>query len=104
MYMQNEDGAAGDNSSGDQSDEKNCSYSKLSVGSSFSFANRIRCKRFRGQKWNCGPTGYRVLSLDGGGVRGLVIVVILRALEKISGRRINDLFDWIIGNFIYLLI
>ncbi|VDP79311.1 unnamed protein product [Echinostoma caproni] len=46
--------------------------------------------------WSCGPHGYRVLSLDGGGVRGLVLVQMLRALEKASGRRITELFDWMV--------
>ena len=39
----------------------------------------------------------RVLTLDGGGVRGLVEVEILCELERLTGRRIRDLFDCIIG-------
>nr|CAH8875880.1 unnamed protein product [Trichobilharzia regenti] len=58
--------------------------------------NRTRVKRC--SKWSCGPRGYRVLSLDGGGIRGLIIVQILRALEIASGKKVTELFDWIIGN------
>ncbi|KAA3678674.1 calcium-independent phospholipase A2 [Paragonimus westermani] len=47
--------------------------------------------------WSCGPHGYRVLSMDGGGVRGLILVQTLRALERITGKRVTELFDWIIG-------
>ncbi|TPP64417.1 PLPL9, partial [Fasciola gigantica] len=47
--------------------------------------------------WSCGPHGYRVLSLDGGGVRGLILIQLLRALEKASGRRVTELFDWLMG-------
>ncbi|CAH8665396.1 unnamed protein product [Heterobilharzia americana] len=48
-------------------------------------------------KWSCGPRGYRVLSLDGGGIRGLIIIELLRALEIASGKKVTELFDWIIG-------
>ncbi|VDM30723.1 unnamed protein product [Hydatigera taeniaeformis] len=41
--------------------------------------------------------GYRVLCLDGGGIRGLVLCQILRAIEKAAGRPIRDLYDWVIG-------
>ena len=33
-----------------------------------------------------------VLSLDGGGVRGLATVIFLKELEKASGKKIFDLF------------
>ena len=38
-----------------------------------------------------------VLSLDGGGVRGLATVIFLKELEKASGKKIFDLFDFFIG-------
>ena len=38
-----------------------------------------------------------VLSLDGGGVRGLATVIFLKELEKASGKKIVDLFDFFIG-------
>ena len=38
-----------------------------------------------------------VLSLDGGGVRGLATVIFLLLLEKASGKKIVDLFDFFIG-------
>ena len=34
-----------------------------------------------------------VLSLDGGGVRGLATVIFLKELEKASGKKIVDLFN-----------
>jgi len=43
------------------------------------------------------PKGDRVLCLDGGGIKGLVLIEMLAAIERISGKRIVDLFDWIIG-------
>ena len=41
--------------------------------------------------------GERILCLDGGGCKGLIIIEILEHLEKISGRRIVKLFDWIVA-------
>ncbi|KAH3860746.1 85/88 kDa calcium-independent phospholipase A2-like [Dreissena polymorpha] len=39
----------------------------------------------------------RVLCLDGGGIRGLIILEILEAIEKEADKPIIDLFDWIGG-------
>lgn len=41
--------------------------------------------------------GSRMLILDGGGIRGLIEIEILDRIEKITGRRIIELFDWIVG-------
>lgn len=48
----------------------------------------------------CAPTrgpGPSVLALDGGGIRGLIAIEVLRHLERLTGTRVNDLFDYIIG-------
>uniref|UniRef100_A0A8C0IWU3 phospholipase A2 n=1 Tax=Chelonoidis abingdonii TaxID=106734 RepID=A0A8C0IWU3_CHEAB len=39
----------------------------------------------------------RLLCLDGGGIRGLVLIQLLIAIEKAAGRPIRELFDWIAG-------
>ncbi|CAL4110976.1 unnamed protein product [Meganyctiphanes norvegica] len=42
--------------------------------------------------------GGRILCLDGGGMKGLVLIQILMAIQEASGGRpILDLFDWIAG-------
>jgi len=38
--------------------------------------------------------------LDGGGVRGIIQVLILREIEKVSGKKIHELFDYVIGTSI----
>ena len=43
------------------------------------------------------PEGDRVLCLDGGGIKGLILVDMLMTIEKIANKRIVELFDWIIG-------
>lgn len=42
-------------------------------------------------------TGNRILCLDGGGIKGLVQIDILSQIEEASGKRITELFDWIIA-------
>ncbi|XP_063371951.1 calcium-independent phospholipase A2-gamma-like [Cydia amplana] len=47
-----------------------------------------------------GPTkgpGPNILSIDGGGIRGLIAIEVLRHLERLTGRRVQDMFDYIIG-------
>ena len=44
-----------------------------------------------------GKAGSRILSLDGGGMRGLVEIEILCQIEEATGRKITELFDWIVG-------
>ncbi|XP_058047041.1 85/88 kDa calcium-independent phospholipase A2 isoform X3 [Ahaetulla prasina] len=39
----------------------------------------------------------RLLSLDGGGVRGIVLIQFLIAIEKAAGRPAKELFDWVAG-------
>lgn len=43
-----------------------------------------------------GP-GANVLSIDGGGIRGLIAIELLRHLERLTGRRVAELFDYIVG-------
>ena len=41
--------------------------------------------------------GDRVLCLDGGGIKGLILIELLSFIEKITGKKIIDLFDWFVG-------
>ena len=40
---------------------------------------------------------FRILSLDGGGLRGIIPVMVLKGIERRSGKRITDLFDMVAG-------
>ena len=44
--------------------------------------------------------GIRVLFLDGGGIRGLNQIMVLMEMERVTGRKITELFDWIVGTSI----
>jgi len=39
----------------------------------------------------------QVLSLDGGGIRGMVLIQLLQAIEQVAGQPIRNCFDWIGG-------
>ncbi|CAL8102945.1 unnamed protein product [Orchesella dallaii] len=41
--------------------------------------------------------GIKILAIDGGGVRGLVSLEVLRVIERITQRRTHELFDYICG-------
>ena len=41
--------------------------------------------------------GWRILFLDGGGIRGLAEIEMLMEMERMTGKRIVDMFDWFVG-------
>ena len=41
--------------------------------------------------------GKRMLFLDGGGMRGLLELEVLMEIERRTGRKIIELFDWLVG-------
>ena len=42
-------------------------------------------------------SGSRILFLDGGGIRGLVLIEILIQLKQLTGKPVTKMFDWIVG-------
>ena len=44
-----------------------------------------------------GKGGSRILFLDGGGIRGLVLIEILIQLQRLTGTTVIKMFDWIVG-------
>lgn len=41
--------------------------------------------------------GQRILCLDGGGLKGLIMIEVLIRIEQLTEKKITDLFDWIVG-------
>lgn len=60
------------------------------------FRQCLHDQKFYLNKWKW-TSGSRVLFLDGGGIRGLIQIEVLMELERRTGRRVTELFDWIIG-------
>lgn len=44
-----------------------------------------------------GNKKFRILSLDGGGLKGIIQITVLKEIERRTGKRITDLFDLIAG-------
>lgn len=40
---------------------------------------------------------FRVLAIDGGGIRGLIPATVLRELERVAGKPVHELFDLVVG-------
>ncbi|GAV81873.1 Arm domain-containing protein/Patatin domain-containing protein/LRR_8 domain-containing protein [Cephalotus follicularis] len=57
--------------------------------------NEILRRAIRGRQ--VARQGLRILAMDGGGMKGLATVQILKEIEKTTGKRIHELFDLICG-------
>ncbi|CAG7831143.1 unnamed protein product [Allacma fusca] len=61
----------------------------------------MNCARETLAVLGCNPPvkgqGIKVLSIDGGGVRGLVAIEVLRMIEQRTGKKVHELFDYICG-------
>ena len=40
---------------------------------------------------------FKILSIDGGGLRGIVPLLILKKIEELEKKRIHELFDLVVG-------
>ena len=73
----------------------------VSIGSTDTSPQILQClaQQFKDQAL-LKKAGSRILFLDGGGVKGLVLIEILSQMEMATGKKIVELFDWIVGTSI----
>ena len=55
------------------------------------------CKARLGEREILNSPGVRILSMDGGGMRGVATLLMLEELEKITGVKTHQMFDLIVG-------
>lgn len=58
-------------------------------------ANEILRRAIKGRQVS--KQGLRILSMDGGGMKGMTTVQMLKQIEQGTGKRIHELFDLICG-------
>eukprot|EP00731_Ephydatia_muelleri_P026392 Em0018g492a len=73
----------------------------ISIGSTDTSPEMVQClaQQFKDQAM-LKKAGSRMLFLDGGGIKGLVLIEILSQIEMATGKQIVELFDWIVGTSI----
>lgn len=60
-------------------------------------SNQTRTE-YKKRNWNLEMARtWRILSIDGGGIRGIIPAVLLRQMEERTGYQISDLFDFVTG-------
>lgn len=82
--------------------KSNASFSSLSARATMLVASALTDGLIVATRVRCGEVGdvaghVRVLSIDGGGIRGIIPALVLAELERRSGRRVFELFDLIAG-------
>ena len=77
------------------------SMDMISIGEPNTALDMTQClaQQFRDQAM-LKKGGSRILFLDGGGIKGLGLIETLSHIETATGRRIVELFDWIVGTSI----
>ena len=74
--------------------------SSTDVESDLSASDAIALARNMKKLKKLQKAGSRILCLDGGGMKGLIQVEVMAQIEAVTGRKITELFDWIIGTSI----